>query len=99
MIETLALSAALVAAVTSLLGIMYFGFVHIGANYLLHEFLVCESTVGEQHCEKNFRWKAESFLFAARVLTLESRAFGGKHGARLVLAMPLKRTLTLKKEF
>lgn len=99
LIETLALSSVLVAALGVLLGVLYFGFVHIGANYLMHELLVCQATEGEHGCEKQFRSRAQSFLFAAKVLDLESRqSFGGSRRARLVLEMPMKRTLTLKKE-
>ncbi len=98
LIETLALSSALVAALGVLLGVLYFGFVHIGANYLMHELLVCQATDGEHGCEKQFRSRAGSFLFAAKVLSLESRQNFAGYGARLILQMPMRRTLTLKKE-
>jgi hypothetical protein len=98
LIETLALSSTLIAALGVLFGVAYFGFVHIGANYLMHELLVCQSTDGEHGCNKKFHARAESFLFAAKVLDLESRRGLGAYRVRLVLRMPLGRTLTLKKE-
>lgn len=98
LIESLALSAALMAALTVLCGVLYFGFVHVGANYLLHELLVCEATQGENRCEQTFRQKAQSFLFAAKIQSLESRRSFDKLRGRLVLQMPMKRTLTIKKE-
>lgn len=98
LIESLALSAALMAAMTVLFGVLYFGFVHIGANYLLHELLVCEATQGETLCEKTCRQKAQSFLFAAKLRSLEARRSLGRIHGRLVLQMPMGRTLIIKKE-
>lgn len=98
MIETIALSAALLGALTCLGGILYFGFVHAGMNYLLHEFLVCKSTQGRIDCTRNFQRQAKPLLFAAKVIQLESSAGLKSARARLVLKMPLQRTLTLKKE-
>lgn len=98
MIESLALGAALMTALTVALAVLYFGFVHVGANYLLHELLVCRSTQGESRCEERFRQRAQSFLFAGRIMTLECRhGFFGER-ARLVLQMPMGKTLSLKKE-
>lgn len=98
MIESLALSAALMAAVMVMLAVLYFGFVHIGANYLTHELLVCRSTQGDSRCEERFRERARSFLFADKILALECRrGFFGER-VRLVLKMPMEKTLTLKKE-
>jgi hypothetical protein len=98
LIESLALCAALGIALALLLAILYFGFVHIGMNYLLHELLVCKTTQGESRCENQFRKKAEAFLFAAKILDLEChQSFSSTH-ARVVLQMPMKKTLTLKKE-
>jgi len=91
LIESLALSAAMIAAITVLFGVLYFGFVHVGANYLLHELLICEATQGEANCEKTFRQKTQSFLFAAKIQFLDKRR------GRLVLEMPMKRKLTIQK--
>lgn len=98
LIESLALSTALIGTVMVVLAVMYFGFVHIGANYLMHELLACRATDGEARCEQHFRKRAESFLFAGKILDLECRHgfFGDR--VRLVLQMPLGKTLTLKKE-
>lgn len=98
LVETMALSAALLSAVMMFFALLYFGFVHIGMNYLLHEFLICEATEGTTLCEKQFRQKAQSFLFAAKILTLENRPVRGRQRVRVVLQMPLKRSLTIKKE-
>lgn len=98
LVESLALSAALMAIVMVVVAVMYFGFVHIGANYLMHELLVCRATQGSSRCEEHFRERAKSFLFAGKILDLECRRgfFGDR--VRLVLKMPMGRMLTLKKE-
>ena len=98
MIEALALSAALITFLSALGAVIYFGFVHIGMNYLLHEFLVCQSTSGEENCRQEFYKKAAPILFAAEIQRFESSTHWGRQKVRLILQMPLKRTLTLKKE-
>lgn len=98
LIESIALSAALLGALTCLGGILYFGFVHAGMNYLLHELLICKSTQGSGDCTKTFRRQAAPLLFAAKIMKLESSVRPRSAKARLVLKMPLDRTLTLKKD-
>lgn len=99
LIESLVLSGALLTTVTVLFAVLYFGFVHLGAHYLLHELLVCEITVGAKNCEKDFRKKAQAFLFAVEIRVLEtSSRWGQGQRARLVLKMPMGRSLTIKKE-
>lgn len=98
LIEALALSMTGIAALTALGGAIYFGVVHVGMNYLLHEYLVCQKTQGAVDCKKDFYKQSTPFLVAARVLTLENSIVFNKQRARLVVAMPMKRTLTFKKE-
>ena len=98
LIESLALSAGLLVALSCLGALLYFGFVHVGMNYLLHEFLVCKLTSGEKNCQREFYKKATPFLFSAKVLRFESSSLFGKEKVRLVLQMPLRQTLTLKKD-
>lgn len=98
MVESLALTTALMAFLSILGAVIYFGFVHIGMNYLLHEFLVCQSTSGEKNCRDEFYKKSAPMLFAAKVLRFESSDLSGKKKAQLILQMPLKRTMILKKD-
>jgi len=98
MIESLALCVAFTAILLVMLAVLYFGFVHVGANYLAHELLVCHATQGESRCEEQFRKRAKSFLFAGKILRLESRRGFSSERVRLVLQMPLGKTLTLTKE-
>ncbi|WP_413288888.1 hypothetical protein [Bdellovibrio sp. HCB337] len=97
-IEALALSVTVIAAVTALGAGIYFSVVHVGMNYMLHEYLICQKTQGATDCKKDFYKKSAPFLVAAKVLTLESSVVFRKQRARLVVAMPMKRTLTFKKE-
>lgn len=98
LIEALAVSVTVIAALSALGGALYFGLVHTGMNYVLHEYLVCKKTQGTKDCKKEFHTKSRSFLWAARILALEDSQLFQKQRARLVIAMPLQRTLTLKKE-
>lgn len=101
MIESLALSAALVAMLSVLAAIIYFGLVHVGINYLLHEFLVCEVTVvtqGEKHCSRDFHQRAQVFLFAAELTSFKSTKIFNKQKVRVSLKMPMNRSLNLQKE-
>lgn len=97
-IEALALSVTIIAALSALSGGIYFSVVHVGMNYMLHEYLICKKTEGATDCKKDFYKKSAPFLVAARVLTLENSVVFNKQRVRLVVAMPLKRTLTFKKE-
>jgi hypothetical protein len=98
LIESLAFSVALFALLSALGALLYFGLVHMGMNYLLHEFLVCQSMRGASQCREEFYKKSKPFLFAAKIQIFESSSYSTKQAARLVLQMPLKRTLTLKKD-
>lgn len=99
MIESLAVAGALMTAVTLGLALLYFGFVHVSANYLLHEFLVCSATRGEHGCESRMRGALGSIVFMGRVSRFSSSSgVEDRRRAELVLAMPLGRSMTLRKE-
>jgi len=98
LIESLAFSGALFAMLSALWALLYFGLVHMGMNYLLHEFLICESTRGALQCREEFLKKSQPFLFAAKIQAFESKGLYSKKSVRLVLQMPLRRSLTLKKD-
>ena len=97
MIEALVVSFAVMTVLSVLGAVIYYGVVHTGMNYLLHEFLVCKLTQGETQCREEFKKKSTPFLFASRILVFESFD-AAMPKARLVLQMPLKKTLTLKKD-
>lgn len=90
---------ALVTVLSGLGGLVYFGFVHIGMNYLLHEYLVCGITIGESQCRKDFLKRAGPFLFSSQIQSFESSELFGKRRVRLILLMPFKMKMTLKKDW
>jgi hypothetical protein len=98
LIESLALSASLIAVLSIIGAFVYFGLIHVGANYLLHEFLVCEVTQGEQRCQKDFRERIQTFLFAAQLTSFRSSKVFDKQRVRITLKMPMNRRLTMQKE-
>jgi len=98
LVESLILAGALAALLGTLGGVVYFGFVHMGMNYLLHEYLICQATVGESECRRQFEKASAPLLFAAKILRFESSGFARTKKVRILLQMPLKRTLTLSKE-
>ncbi|MGZ3805712.1 MAG: hypothetical protein ACXVB4_15960 [Pseudobdellovibrionaceae bacterium] len=98
LIESLALFGVISAILSVLGGLVYFGLVHVGMNYLLHEFLVCESTQNVKHCRGDFQQKAHRFLFAAQLTSIESRKTRNKQTVRIILKMPMNRFLKMQKE-
>jgi hypothetical protein len=98
LIESLALSAALVAALSGLGAIIYFALVHLGVNYLLHEFLVCEVTQGANQCQHDFQKKTRTFLFAGKLTDFVSTKTPNKQIVRVTLKLPMNRSLTMQKE-
>lgn len=97
LIETLALSATILGAFSALGALAYLTLIHAGANYLLHELLVCQSTEGKTHCEQEFRQKTAAFLLHGRILRLESSQRRRK--ARVLLELPMGKTMEIHKEF
>lgn len=98
LIESLALALVVPMALWALGAVFYFGFVDVGMNYLLHEYLVCNATAGAVNCEKDLRQKADVILFAGKLVALESHGRIGSHRVKAVVRMPMERTLTFKKE-
>lgn len=98
MIESLALSAAMMTFVSVIAGVLYFSLVRAGMNYLLHEHLVCEQTQGSRACSREFKEKAKAWLVFAKVRSFSSSKSFGKWQARLQIEMPLQRTMKLEKE-
>ncbi|HEY8272454.1 MAG TPA: hypothetical protein VIG33_16295 [Pseudobdellovibrionaceae bacterium] len=98
LIESLALFITLMATLSVFIGILYFGLVHVGMNYLLHEFLVCKVAHEEKLCHREFEQRAKAFLFAAQVTRFESSRHFNKQKVRVTLSMPMNRRLSMQKE-
>lgn len=98
LIETVALSAALMAFFTGLSAVLYFGLVHTGMHYLLHENLVCEQTQHHGDCAREFKTRAAPWLFLAELRSFQTVKVLGKIRSRAQIVMPLKKVLTISNE-
>lgn len=106
LIESLAVFITVVAALSGIGGLLYFALVHVGVNYLLHEYLICKVTRDhnradmkvEKLCRNEFMRRAQGFLFAAQVTDFKSTGLFHKQKVGVTLKMPLRRHLHLQKE-
>lgn len=98
LIEATALALALTALLSAFAGVLYFGFVHSGMSYLMHEHLVCQQTQREVDCDGQFRKRSKAWLFKAEISSFQSTKGFGKIRDRLQLRMPMKRMMTITKE-
>jgi hypothetical protein len=98
LIETLALSFAAMTFLSVVGATLYFSLVHAGLSYLLHESLVCENTQGVQGCREEFLRKSKFFLFASTLQSFENFQNGERLTQRVVIKMPMNRTLKIEKE-